>query len=329
MLPENVPLLLESFVRTFDNERPRVIEFRKASNQPAAQQITDPRLSKQVTGSWLNWDSGAIIRIGKNLTAYLEDRTRFVWAKCREIITSTAVQPYPELATDLRKLISDYHSPAQQASEQYIEDLRRTHNIPSGYTVETKRAFGNVLAKIHADIDLFCEMYRVGKAEPTANHVYNIGEVHGLVGNITNSQVAIGVSPMGPPSGVALEVTATLEMEHTDTLHGLLTIKALNTGNKVAKIRRVAVLVAPERMTVGDRTFIPDSSEFIIGQKQAVVQIEGDDGMHEWQQVLKFKPNFEVQEREGERYGKGYVELTSGKKIDFQFLLLPDSAWAR
>jgi rubrerythrin len=65
-----------------------------------------------------------------------------------------------------------------------------------------------------------------------------------------------------------------------------------------------------------------------IGQKQAVVEIEGDDDMHEWQQVLNFMPHFEVHEREGERYGKGYVELTSGKQIEFEFLLLPDSAWS-
>jgi hypothetical protein len=127
---------------------------------------------------------------------------------------------------------------------------------------------------------------------------------------------------------VRLEVTASLSLESTDTRHGLLTIKALNSGTKVARIRRVAVLLAPLGQTMGGRTLTPDSSELNIGQKQAVVQIEGDDDMHEWQQVLNFKPHFEVHERAGERYGKGYVELTSGEKLEFEFQLLPDSAWS-
>ena len=127
---------------------------------------------------------------------------------------------------------------------------------------------------------------------------------------------------------VELKVTASLLLESTDTRHGLLTIKALNSGTKVARIRRVTVLLVPEVQTIGGITLTPDSSELNIGQKQAVVEIEGDDDMHEWQQVLNFMPHFDVHEREGERYGKGYVELTSGKKVEFEFLLLPDSAWS-
>lgn len=126
---------------------------------------------------------------------------------------------------------------------------------------------------------------------------------------------------------VKLQVTATLSLESTDTKHGLLVIKALNTGTKIARVRRVAVLLAPTGLIIGGRPLTPDSSELNIGQKNAVVQIHGDDDIHEWHQVLNFKPNFEVHEKAGERYGKGYVELTSGGKIKFEFLLLSDSAW--
>jgi len=127
-------------------------------------------------------------------------------------------------------------------------------------------------------------------------------------------------------SSIKLEVTASLSLENTDTRHGLLIIKALNSGTKVARIRRVAVVLAPDELIKGS-AIVPVSSELNIGQKQAVVNIEGDEDMHEWQQVLRFKPNFKVHEKEGERYGKGYIELTSGKKVEFEFLLLPDSAW--
>jgi hypothetical protein len=124
---------------------------------------------------------------------------------------------------------------------------------------------------------------------------------------------------------IKLEVTASLALEETDTRHGLLTIKALNLGSKVARIRRVAVPLKPE--PIKGSALVPVSSELNIGQKQAVVKIEGDEDMHEWQQVLSFKPNFKVHEKEGERYGRGYIELTSGKRVEFEFLLLPDFAW--
>jgi len=130
----------------------------------------------------------------------------------------------------------------------------------------------------------------------------------------------------GSDDSVKLEVTASLALENTDTRHGLLTIKALNLGSKVVRIRRVAVVLKRDEPMKGS-ALVNVSSELNIGQKQTLVKIEGDEDMHEWQQILRFKPNFEVHEKEGERYGKGYVELTSGKRVEFEFLLLPDSAW--
>ena len=121
------------------------------------------------------------------------------------------------------------------------------------------------------------------------------------------------VSAVGDHS-IKLEVTASLALENSDTRHGLLTIKII-FGHK------------PVFELIKGNAIVPVSSELNIGQKQAVVNIEGDEDMHEWQQVLRFKPNFEVHEKEGERYGNGYIELTSGKKVEFEFLLLPDSAW--
>ena len=130
----------------------------------------------------------------------------------------------------------------------------------------------------------------------------------------------------GSDHSIKLEVTASLALENTDTRHGLLTIRALNLGSKMARIRRVAVVLKPDEPIKGS-AIVPVSSELNIGQKQTVVKIEGDEDMHEWQQVLRFKPKFKVHEKEGERYGKGYIELTSGKRVEFEFLLLPDLAW--
>ena len=128
-------------------------------------------------------------------------------------------------------------------------------------------------------------------------------------------------------NNIKLETTCSLGLERSNTLHVLLTIKALNVGKRIVRIRRVAILLDStvpilEGVTVG-------LVELTIGQKRAVVEIEGDDGMHEWQQVLNANPHFRVHEKDGEKCGRGYIELTSGRHIEFDFPLLPDDTWSK
>jgi hypothetical protein len=173
MLPQQVIDLLASFVRTFDSERVMVIEFRKARH------------------GFPGLDGGAVITIGGRIASYLEDKARFIWNKCQIIIDSTNVQPYPELASDLKLLISSHYNPSRVAAERHIEELRESVNIPSGYTVETKWAFANILSKINADIDLFCAAHAVQKGAPAPSNIFHIGTVHGAVGYINNSQITV------------------------------------------------------------------------------------------------------------------------------------------
>ena len=128
---------------------------------------------------------------------------------------------------------------------------------------------------------------------------------------------------------IKLEITSSLALEHDVTLHGLLTIKAVNYGKKVARIRRVAIYTEPAPLLPMPQGVTLTSSELNIGQKQAVVEIKGDEDMHEWQQVLNRNPRFLAHEKNCEKYGKGYIELTSGKQIEFEFVLMPDDAWGK
>lgn len=128
-------------------------------------------------------------------------------------------------------------------------------------------------------------------------------------------------------NSIKLVITSSLALEHTTTLHGLLTIKAVNFGQKVARIRHVAVYTNSSIPIAEGVTL--QSSVLNISQKQAIVEIKGDEDMHEWQQVLNTNPHFQVHEKGGEKYGRGYIELTSEKRIEFEFLLLPDDAWGR
>jgi hypothetical protein len=133
----------------------------------------------------------------------------------------------------------------------------------------------------------------------------------------------LGVSDISPVTPVKKEhdlvITAKLEIEHTDNIHFLLTIKVLNRGEKDAKIRRIVVFLTPDK----NQRFMT-SSELIVGQKQPIVKIEGNDGMHEWQQVLRKMPPFLTRLGYNTKFGRGYVELTSEDQISFEFELIPD-----
>jgi hypothetical protein len=181
MLPKQVADLHEGFVRVFDSERPAVIEFRRAHNQVVAS------LARQGFG----WGSTAIIAIGKNVTSYLEEKARFIWTKLQEVITATAVEPYPELNSDLKEQIAVYYGPARQAAERYMEELRRSANAPTGYTVETKAAFANILSRINAEVDLFCAAYAAQRKQGAQSAGPTFNNFTGIYGNVTNSHVTL------------------------------------------------------------------------------------------------------------------------------------------
>ena len=152
MLPSKVSNLADGFVRVFDLEHSITIELRKAHNRAA--------VSLQQSGVGYSID-GLILYIGKNLTVFLEERAQFIWEKLKQVVTSTEIEHYPKLNADLKSKIASYYNPARQAAESYLEQMRQSANVPTGYTVESKRGFDNILSKINAEVDLFCEEYAV------------------------------------------------------------------------------------------------------------------------------------------------------------------------
>jgi hypothetical protein len=181
MLPKETIDLLAGFVRAFDSERPAPVEFRKAHHQVAA----------SLAQRGLGWGSSAIITIGKSVTAYLEERARFVWTKLKEVVCATDVEPYSDLGSDLKAQIAAFYTPTRQAAERYMGELRQAAQAPSGYTVETERASANILLKINAEVDLFCASYAARKKQQTQGGGPTFNNFMGVYGNVTNSQVTL------------------------------------------------------------------------------------------------------------------------------------------
>src|SRR5665213_274874 len=156
MLPQKINDLTDGFIRVYNLEHSISIELRKAHNRAAT--------SLQQSGLGYNID-GLILYMGKNLTAFLEARAQYLWEKLKQIVTSTKIEHYAELSADLKSKIANYYNPARQAAENYLEQMRQSSKVPTGYTVETKAAFNNILLKINAEMDLFCEEYAAKEKE--------------------------------------------------------------------------------------------------------------------------------------------------------------------
>jgi len=187
MLPKEFTDLVDGFIRVYDSEHPMPIELRKAHNSAAA----------SIQSSGQGYHIGSLVPyLANNLVVCLEERGQFLLEKFKVILTSTGIEFYPDLSGDLKSRIAAYFNPALQAAESYLEQMRISGNVPTGYTVETKRAFDNILLKINAELDLFCASCLMktkiqNTAAKAANPVFNIGAVYGGVGDIRNSPITV------------------------------------------------------------------------------------------------------------------------------------------
>ena len=72
---------------------------------------------------------------------------------------------------------------------------------------------------------------------------------------------------------------------------------------------------------------MPDSSELNLQMGSAIVELKPYGGAQTFPTPLNLNPHFQVRDKNGDEYGFGYLELTSGQKIEFEFLMLPSDAW--
>jgi 5-methylcytosine-specific restriction endonuclease McrA len=128
-----------------------------------------------------------------------------------------------------------------------------------------------------------------------------------------------------------LQIKAEMLARNSDKREILLIITVVNMGRRPTYVRSVTAMLEPRELSYLGNPSIkltPTSSELNAHQKNPIVKIDSDGDMHVWQMPFSRKPDLKAFERDGERYGKGHVELTSGQRLGFEFVLLPDSAWA-
>jgi hypothetical protein len=127
-----------------------------------------------------------------------------------------------------------------------------------------------------------------------------------------------------------IEITPEFSIENSIEKRGLLQVKVVNNGKRIARIIKVAVIVENKQQTiVGTTITIPAKgiTELVAHQSQIVVDLKEDGGYHVWQFPFTQNPYFEQTPKDDEQYGIGYVELTSKKQITFEFLSPTESDW--
>ena len=127
-----------------------------------------------------------------------------------------------------------------------------------------------------------------------------------------------------------LRVKATMELRSADKREILLVINAVNLGSKIAFIKKVAVIIPSSTSTPVENPsiqFTPDTTELVAKQSPVVIEIKPDGGLYSWEIKLVQNLQYGIEEIEGDKCGKGYVELTSDEKVEFRYFTLPDSAW--
>lgn len=108
---------------------------------------------------------------------------------------------------------------------------------------------------------------------------------------------------------VELKIDAGFEISNGTRV--LLKIKVLNIGKRVARVQKVAIYgEVTTQSVIGNPNLTLENveTEFVAKQRELIIDIPPDDGIHIWQILLVQRPNYLVHEKDGERYGKGYVE---------------------
>lgn len=245
MLPKQVTDLTDGFVRVFDSEHPATIEFRKAHNKAAES------LVQRGFGSAGN----LLYPISKEVTAYLEKKAQFVWDKLQQVITSTEIESYPELNTDLKSQVASYFNPTRQAAEYYMEEIRRASDAPTGYTTQIKVTLDNILLKVSAEVDLFCAKYAMNEKKKNSlpTIIYNLSGDNARV-NIGSTDVSINIANS---EKIFCELKKTIEngVEDNELKEQLLAKTAdleKSVGNKLGYTTRYSewIALAANHMTL-------------------------------------------------------------------------------
>lgn len=130
-----------------------------------------------------------------------------------------------------------------------------------------------------------------------------------------------------------LKINAEMIMQHTDRKDILINVEVINTGKRPCFIKSVTAVLQPSTRTIVGSTLPPlvDSPEeidnLLTAPQKGVVEIKPDGASFTWIFKINVNPHLRPYIKDGDTYGKGFVEVTSGERLEYFFLMLPDDAW--
>lgn len=132
-----------------------------------------------------------------------------------------------------------------------------------------------------------------------------------------------------------LNVHGALSIVHDQYVGVLLTITAVNVGKCPVTTSRVAVLLSKSSAPLPQGISEERAAEMrahltaseISPAANQVVELSSHGGQHQWEMALQHRLEFQAHTINGQTMGRGYVMLTSGRKLYFDFILLQDSVW--
>ena len=139
-----------------------------------------------------------------------------------------------------------------------------------------------------------------------------------------------------------VKVTGQIAIESTDRLAVVLSVRAVNVGRRPVKIRQVLVSLSteaapwpaglpPEKTAEFKQMHAVhwvSSERYLFGARgEKALELSPDGGDYTWRTEIQKGVRFVSDTKQGEKYGKGQVVLTTGKKVPFNFLLLKDDQW--
>jgi len=130
-----------------------------------------------------------------------------------------------------------------------------------------------------------------------------------------------------------LQINAEMIMQHTDRKDILINVEVINTGKRPSFIKSVTAVLQPSTRTIAGSSLPPlvDSTEetanLLTAPQKGVVEIKPDGASFTWVFKINVNPHLRPYIKDGDTYGKGFVEITSGERLEFFFSVLPDDAW--
>ncbi len=117
-----------------------------------------------------------------------------------------------------------------------------------------------------------------------------------------------------------VKITAEMRREAGQYQQKMVYVKILNGSNKIVRVAKVAIHLIPHKFSMGGTTIYRPETEMVFAQPKAGVNIEPDDGHHEWGTSIDDTVNqLKAERRDNKCFGQGYVEFINGHVETFEF----------